>query len=678
MKIPIKFMLLVIATTFAVSTTSFAAPPLVEVFTSSDALYSPGTFGTTSASSGFVSRSKAVGVNGDGYSGSGRSFCSAGFGVLRTFGTCQMSTSQSGNIHYVWASAKFRDSRITDAPGRTGQQGFVTVRYTVTGSVSLAAPPAPAGSGISQSYADAYTSIRLNGTLIAERNQKQSADGNPTCGSIPCTNYLGVQQTVTYPVTFGTPYDFEVFITSRPTLRSYPGFSGLATVDLGHTMTWGGIASVTDAGGNPITNFTDISASGTNYVTPILPVCAAPPAALTGWWPGDNNTRDIKGANNGVLENGATYGSGRVASAFSFPGSGARVRVPHAAALDYNATQDYSVEFWMKAGPQAAPAVLVAKNGATIPYSVRLLANGTISASAFDGTNTVSVTSTASGTGAAGAGIVNDNVWHHIAAVFKHSTKTLQLYVDGGLNASSTYAPTLGTLANGQPLYFGALGNSGSSFIGSLDEIDIHSAALSLAEVQAIAAAGDLGKCRPAVIPTSVVSRKTHGGAGDFDINLPLSGTTGVESRSGGATSDYQIVVTFAAPIAVTGTPQAEVVGGTATVGSNGVANGGAVTISGNTVTIPLTGVTNAQTLSVRLNAADNGANTADVLVPLSVLVGDTNGDRVVNGGDAIQTRARAGQGASETNFRSDVNTDGTINSGDAIAVRSRSGTALP
>ena len=37
----------------------------------------------------------------------------------------------------------------------------------------------------------------------------------------------------------------------------------------------------------------------------------------------------------------------------------------------------------------------------------------------------------------------------------------------------------------------------------------------------------------------SVVSRKTHGTRGDFDINLPLSGTPGVESRSGGANGDH-------------------------------------------------------------------------------------------------------------------------------------------
>src|SRR5438132_12331468 len=34
----------------------------------------------------------------------------------------------------------------------------------------------------------------------------------------------------------------------------------------------------------------------------------------------------------------------------------------------------------------------------------------------------------------------------------------------------------------------------------------------------------------------SAVSRKTHGAAGTFDINMPLTGTSGVECRTGGAT----------------------------------------------------------------------------------------------------------------------------------------------
>ena len=94
--------------------------------------------------------------------------------------------------------------------------------------------------------------------------------------------------------------------------------------------------------------------------------------------------------------------------------------------------------------------------------------------------------------------------------------------------------------------------------------------------------------------PTSAVSRKTHGGAGSFNIDLPLTGlpgSLGVECRSGGATNDYQLVVTYPANVTVNGNPQAQVTPGTGVIGSGGVSNGGMVVVSGNTVTIPLTNI---------------------------------------------------------------------------------------
>ena len=100
----------------------------------------------------------------------------------------------------------------------------------------------------------------------------------------------------------------------------------------------------------------------------------------------------------------------------------------------------------------------------------------------------------------------------------------------------------------------------------------------------------------------------------------------------GGSTNDYTIVVTLNDSVTLGGNPQAELIAGSGTVGSGGTPNGGLVTVSGNTVTIPLTNVTNQQDIQVRLNGV-NGANS--FIIPMGVLVGDTNGDRFVNAGDA-------------------------------------------
>jgi hypothetical protein len=178
-------------------------------------------------------------------------------------------------------------------------------------------------------------------------------------------------------------------------------------------------------------------------------------------------------------------------------------------------------------------------------------------------------------------------------------------------------------------------------------------------------------KGRP--VAFTAVSRKSHGSAGTFDIAVPAN----TESRSGGSTGDYSLVVSFGEAITVGGTPQASVTQGQGMIGSNGTSNGGAVTTSGNDVVIPLTNVTSGQTINVRLNNVGVTDGNGPVDIQLPVLVGDTNNNRSVNVGDALQTRSRGGQAVDQTTFRSDVTVDGTINVGDTLAVRSRAGDSL-
>jgi hypothetical protein len=163
----------------------------------------------------------------------------------------------------------------------------------------------------------------------------------------------------------------------------------------------------------------------------------------------------------------------------------------------------------------------------------------------------------------------------------------------------------------------------------------------------------------------STVSRKTHGGT-NRDIALPLTGTPAVEPRNGPAAGTHQMVVTFTAPVTLTGVLVSEGIG-TATH-----------SVSGSDVIVNLTGVPDVQRIAVTLTGVSNGTTTANVRIPMGVLVGDVNGDRVVNSGDALVTRNRSGQQADAANFRSDVNADGTVNGGDVIVVRGRAGNALP
>ncbi len=172
------------------------------------------------------------------------------------------------------------------------------------------------------------------------------------------------------------------------------------------------------------------------------------------------------------------------------------------------------------------------------------------------------------------------------------------------------------------------------------------------------------------IVPVSAVSRKTHSFAGTFDVDLPLLGNSGIECRSGGASGNHTVVIDFSVPVTVTSASVTPGAGGSGSVQS--------FTVNNSEVTVNLTNVSNAQTLSVNLIGVTGGSNSGDVSVPMSVLVGDTNADRFCDAVDVSQTKSQSGKAVGLTNFREDVNVDGFIDAVDTSLVKSKSGTALP
>ena len=76
------------------------------------------------------------------------------------------------------------------------------------------------------------------------------------------------------------------------------------------------------------------------------------------------------------------------------------------------------------------------------------------------------------------------NVWKHIVCTFEQSTSTASLYIDGALRASGLFG--WHTADNGI-LYLGSLfGQTGSSYIGFLDDLKIYNYALSQSEVSSL------------------------------------------------------------------------------------------------------------------------------------------------------------------------------------------------
>ncbi len=173
--------------------------------------------------------------------------------------------------------------------------------------------------------------------------------------------------------------------------------------------------------------------------------------------------------------------------------------------------------------------------------------------------------------------------------------------------------------------------------------------------------------CNPLAI-TSVVSRKTHGGAGDFDVDLPLTGGPGIECRNTGGAHTF--VFTFSNDV-VSG--NASVTSGTGTVS-------GSPSFSGNTMTVNLTGVTDDQQLTVTAAGVTDtfGQTLPDTAVNVIMLMGDTTANATVNASDVAQTKGQIGSSVDATNFRNDINANGTINATDVGEVKSNLGTSYP
>jgi hypothetical protein len=181
--------------------------------------------------------------------------------------------------------------------------------------------------------------------------------------------------------------------------------------------------------------------------------------------------------------------------------------------------------------------------------------------------------------------------------------------------------------------------------------------------------------------PTSVVSRKIHGTAGDFDIDFPLAGARGVECRSGGATNDYTLLFTFVntlTSVASASVTNHDPATGTGTVSSN------AIGPNPNQYTVNLTNVSTVQYITVTLNSVlDVTGASGNVLSPqMGVLVGDVNANGVVTNADVslVKAQVAAGGNVDSSNFRDDVNANGVLTNADVSLTKAQvaAGAQLP
>jgi O-glycosyl hydrolase len=223
---------------------------------------------------------------------------------------------------------------------------------------------------------------------------------------------------------------------------------------------------------------------------------------LISWWPGDGTASDIVGANNGVLEGGATASApGFVGPAFSFDGTNSFVQIPDSPSLH---PASLTIEAWVlfsslnsaaSGGSPAGSQYIVFKQNSQT-YNFEGFDLGKTRLASGDVFQFLVTSASAQTAETYSTTLLTTNVWYHVAAV--RGTNFIQIYVNGQLQGQTSvaFAQNYGSL----PLYFGTSGESywDHKFAGSLDEVSLYNRALASNEVAAIYAAGAAGKCKAA------------------------------------------------------------------------------------------------------------------------------------------------------------------------------------
>jgi hypothetical protein len=292
-----------------------------------------------------------------------------------------------------------------------------------------------------------------------------------------------------------------------------------------------------------------------NYIGPTVGKCFPPTAGLTGWWPGDGNTKDIIGGRSAVLHGDAITGQGLIGQAFVLDGDGDFVDVPHDSAFNVG-TGDFTVALWSFFNDTAGEQVLVEKWIQRFPEEAGDLGSEGWTLTKLEGNVLLLATADVSGAGedvsTSAPLLIPAGTWAHFAATRESGKVTLFMnglpVAEGSslLNFDSTSSLKFGH--RGNPIDTPGSGDDRGFFVnGRIDEVQISAGkALSQDQIKAIFEAGSTGVCKkPPVLYLPIafkgINRVCPGGPG----TPPNLGFVSLSPNSVPANSNTQVFVQF-------------------------------------------------------------------------------------------------------------------------------------
>ncbi len=238
---------------------------------------------------------------------------------------------------------------------------------------------------------------------------------------------------------------------------------------------------------------------------------------LTGYWKLDEssgNASDFSG-NANTLTNGntTTYVAGKYGNAANFVAASSQsLTVTDASQAGLDAMTSQTISAWVNpASTNSGPIMAKESTNGNYSYSLNMNNANIIYNNSNSGSYSCgNVTSTGS--------LVPNNTWTHVTVTFDGPTRTVQIYINGVLNISSTYSNTSCTsIANTSSDFFlggGTQNGAATYYNGKIDEARVYRRALSAVEV------GQLANFGPGPV-----------GYWKFDDN---NGTTSIDSSGNG------------------------------------------------------------------------------------------------------------------------------------------------